>query len=230
MAEWILILTSALWFGVLTSISPCPLASNIAAVSYLSKQVDRSSRSFWMGASYSAGRMLSYICLAILLLHTAMSAPSIASFLQSQMNMILGPVMLVVGACLLGWVTLPSTNWSISNSLQQRLSQQGLLGAFALGGIFALSFCPTSAALFFASLLPIAVAQQSSFWVPAAYGIGTAMPVIIIALLLQLGTVKIATLFKQMTFVEQVARYLSGGIFIAAGSYYCWCYLLPLVR
>ncbi|MCL1094050.1 aromatic aminobenezylarsenical efflux permease ArsG family transporter [Shewanella kaireitica] len=230
MDEWILILTSALWFGVLTSISPCPLATNVAAVSFLSKQVDKASQSVWMGVAYSVGRMLSYILLAAVLLHTAMSAPKISNFLQTQMNMLLGPVLLVVGACLLGWIKFPSSNWSISNHVQQRLAQRGWLGALALGALFALSFCPTSAALFFASLLPLAVAEQSSFWVPAAYGIGTAAPVLIIALLLHLGTVQLATVFKKMTQIEKVARGLSGAIFIAAGSYYCWFYLVPLLR
>ncbi|WP_153912600.1 aromatic aminobenezylarsenical efflux permease ArsG family transporter [Shewanella sp. TC10] len=230
MVEWMLVLSSALWFGVLTSISPCPLATNIAAVSFLSKQVEKPTQSMLMGASYSAGRMLSYIVLAALLLHSAMSAPQISNFLQTQMNMVLGPVLLFVGACLLGWVSLPTSNWSISNQLQQRLAKRGQIGAFSLGGIFALSFCPTSAALFFASLLPLAMAQQSSFWLPAAYGIGTALPVLIIALLLQLGTVKVASLFQQMTVIEKVSRRLSGAIFIAAGCYYCWYYLIPLMR
>ncbi|MCK8045912.1 aromatic aminobenezylarsenical efflux permease ArsG family transporter [Shewanella sp. 1CM18E] len=230
MVEWLLILSSALWFGVLTSISPCPLATNVAAVSFLSKQVDRPSKSMMMGAAYSAGRMLSYILLAAILLHSAMSAPKLSNFLQTQMNMLLGPVLLFVGACLLGWIRLPSSKWSISNQLQQKLAKKGQLGAFSLGALFALSFCPTSAALFFASLLPLAVAQQSSFWIPAAYGIGTAMPVLILSLLLAVGTVQIGNVFNKITAIERFARILSGVIFIAAGIYYCWFYLIPLLE
>ncbi|QIZ77558.1 aromatic aminobenezylarsenical efflux permease ArsG family transporter [Ferrimonas lipolytica] len=230
MVEWALILSSALWFGVLTSISPCPLATNVAAVSYLSKQVEQSSQSLWMGMAYSAGRMASYVLLATLLLHTALSAPHLSAFLQSQMNMVLGPVLLLVGACLLGWVSIPTPNWSISNAVQQRLAKKGQLGAFGLGGLFALSFCPTSAALFFASLLPLAVANDSALIVPAAYGIGTAAPVMVLALLLHFGTMQVGKMFQQLSVIEKIARTISGVIFIAAGGYYCWSYLVPLLR
>lgn len=229
MLEWGLVLISALWFGVLTSISPCPLATNIAAVSFLGKQMDKASAAISMGFAYSAGRMFSYILLAMLLLHSAMSAPALSNFLQTQMNMLLGPVLVLVGTCLLGWVSLPTANWSISNALQQKLGRQGQAGAFALGCLFALSFCPTSAALFFASLLPLAMAQESSFWLPAAYGIGTALPVLVVVVLLQAGTLTLASLFDRMTQVERIARRLSGAIFLMAGIYYCWIYLLPLL-
>ncbi|WP_028773943.1 aromatic aminobenezylarsenical efflux permease ArsG family transporter [Shewanella waksmanii] len=230
MVEWFIILGSALWFGVLTSISPCPLATNIAAVSFLSKQVNHTTQSLWMGAAYSSGRMSSYMVLAALLLYGVASTPKLSHFLQTQMNILLGPVLLLVGACLLGLIRLPSSSWGLSNQLQQHLAKQGQWGAFALGSIFALSFCPTSAALFFASLLPLIMAQQSSFWVPAIYGVGTAMPVLIISALLTLGTIQVANIYNQLTLVERCARRASGAIFLLAGFYYCWLYLMPFLR
>ncbi|QBF83269.1 sulfite exporter TauE/SafE family protein [Shewanella maritima] len=229
MAEWFIVLSSALWFGVLTSISPCPLASNIAAVSFLSKQVDTPAQSISMGLFYCVGRMLSYILLAALLLYTATSAPRLSSFLQTQMNVIIGPILIVVGGCLLGWISLPTSNWSISHRLQKSLAGQGKLGALSLGSLFALSFCPTSAALFFASLLPLIIAQQSSLLIPSIYGFGTAIPVLMVALLLQFGSLKVASFYQKVTQVEMLARMASGGVFLLAGGFYCWLYIVPML-
>lgn len=227
MSDWPLMLTSALWFGILTSISPCPLATNVAAVSFLGKQVSRPVHSMIMGVAYSTGRMASYVLLASLLLHSALSAPALSAFLQSQMNLLLGPILLLVGLVLFGVVNLPMPDLKLSNTLRDKLAGGGFPGAFGLGALFALSFCPTSAALFFASLLPLAMAQGSAVILPSVYGLGTALPVLIIALVLTLGTFQISLLFDRMTAVELWARRLSAVIFLAAGGYYCWAYLLP---
>lgn len=227
MSEWLLMLGSALWFGVLTSISPCPFATNVAAVSYLGKQVSRPSQSMMMGMWYSLGRMASYVLLASLLLFSALSAPKLSNFLQSQMNLFLGPVLLLVGLLLLGVINLPLPNVGLSDTLKQKLVAKGQLGAFALGALFALSFCPTSAALFFASLLPLVMQQDSALILPAVYGFGTALPVFVIAVMLAAGTLQVSKLFAQIGRFELWARRLSGVIFVAAGLYYLWFYLVP---
>ncbi|WP_028117031.1 aromatic aminobenezylarsenical efflux permease ArsG family transporter [Ferrimonas senticii] len=230
MAEWLALLASALSFGVLTSISPCPLATNVAAVSYLGKQVSQPKQSITLAAAYSAGRMVAYMLLASLLLSSALAAPQLSAFLQSQMNMLLGPVLLLVGLILAGIIRIPAPNWSLSSERQQRLASGGAVGSFGLGALFALSFCPTSAALFFASLLPLAMAQQSALLLPAVYGFGTALPVIIIALLLTFGSWQMAQIFSGISKFEQWLRRLSALIFIVAGGYYCVAYLLPQLR
>lgn len=229
MAEWLLALSSALWFGILTSISPCPLATNVAAVSFLGKQVGTPKQSVGLGLAYSLGRMSSYVLLAALLLYSALSAPALSHFLQSQMNKVLGPILVLVGLVLLGVVNIPLPSLGFSEQIKQRLATSGHLGAFGLGSLFAMSFCPTSAALFFASLLPLAVAQHSAVALPAIYGLGTALPVFATALLLNLGTLQLSKVFSQLASIELWVRRLSAVIFLAAGSYYCLSYLLPVL-
>lgn len=229
MNEWLVALSSALWFGILTSISPCPLATNIAAVSFLGRRVDSAKGSLLVGLAYCSGRMASYIGLAAVLVSSVMAAPALSQFLQANMNQYLGPVLLLIGVALLGLIPLPSSNFGLSNAMQQRLASKGMIGAFGLGAIFALSFCPTSAALFFASLLPLISMHDSVLWLPAAYGVGTAAPVIAIALVVALGGLQLGKLYQGLEKVEHYARILSGIIFVGAGGYYCWSYLMPQI-
>ncbi|MBY6016428.1 aromatic aminobenezylarsenical efflux permease ArsG family transporter [Ferrimonas balearica] len=229
MAEALLALISALWLGVLTSISPCPLAANVAAVSYLGRQVSQPHQSVAHGLAYSAGRMLSYVLLAVLLVGTTLSAPSVSAFLQSEMNRVLGPVLVLVGLVLLQVLRLPLPSWSVSERAQKRLASKGYVGSLGLGALFALSFCPTSAALFFASLLPLAMAQHSTLLVPAVYGFGTAAPVFVMALVMVFCSARIAQMFTHLTTAERWMRRIAGVLFIAIGLYYCGQYLLPLL-
>ncbi|MBY6186446.1 sulfite exporter TauE/SafE family protein [Marinobacter hydrocarbonoclasticus] len=230
MTEGLLALGSALWLGVLTSISPCPLAANVAAVSYLGRQVSQPYQSVAHGLAYSAGRMASYILLAALLVGTTLSAPSVSAFLQSDMNRVLGPVLILAGLLMLQVIRLPFPSMGVSQRAQNWLAGNGYLGSFGLGGLFALSFCPTSAALFFASLLPLSMAHQSIVTLPAIYGFGTAAPVFALALVMVFCSARIAELFDRLTTVERWMRRVAGLLFIAIGLYYCVQYLLPTLR
>ncbi|MGW8258007.1 MAG: hypothetical protein ACWGMZ_11015, partial [Thermoguttaceae bacterium] len=53
---------SALWLGILTSISPCPLATNIAAISYIGRRVDSSKQVFLTGLVYTLGARQPILC------------------------------------------------------------------------------------------------------------------------------------------------------------------------
>ena len=155
MVQAIITILSALWLGILTSVSPCPLATNIAAISFLAKKVNRPKAVLLAGLSYTLGRMAAYTLLGIIIVNSLISVPVIANFLQKYMNMILGPVLLVVGCFLLDLLKVNLAGFSLSDKKQKSLAAAGLKGAFALGIIFALSFCPLSAALFFGSLVPL---------------------------------------------------------------------------
>jgi cytochrome c biogenesis protein CcdA len=134
---------SALWLGILTSISPCPLATNIAAVSFLGRRVDKPRLVFGGGLLYALGRALAYVALGAFLLAGLMSAPGVSSFLQRHINRIVGPLLVVVGLFLLELirVRLPGLGRS-GERLQNRLESRGMWGAVPLGALFALSFCP----------------------------------------------------------------------------------------
>jgi cytochrome c biogenesis protein CcdA len=228
MTESILVpLASAFWLGILTSISPCPLTTNIAAISYVGRRVGRPASVLQAGLLYTAGRALAYLLLGVLLVGSLLSAPSLSQVLQKHMNMALGPVLIVVGLILLEVIHLPTgTGGGLSAALQNKADSLGIGGAGLLGMVFALSFCPTSAALFFGSLLPLAVQQQSSLLIPGIYGLATGLPVLLFALLLAFGANKVAQAFNRITAFERWARRLTGLLFLVVGGYYCAVYFL----
>lgn len=225
MEEWLLALASAFWFGVLTSISPCPLATNIAAISYVGRRVDSPRRVFIAGLLYTAGRMLTYVILGTVLVASLLSAPSLSHTLQKYMNLALGPLLVLVGMVLLELITFTLPGTGISQGLKTRVEQMDVWGAGLLGILFALSFCPTSAALFFGSVLPLAVKWESGLVMPGVYGIATGLPVLIFAALLATGTQKLAQTYNQVVAFERWARYATGILFIIVGIYYCLTYI-----
>lgn len=217
--EWFLAWGMALWLGVLTSISPCPLATNIAAISYIGKRVERPALVFWSGMFYTLGRTLAYTALGMLLVASLLSIPELSFFLQTNMNKILGPVLIIVGMFLLGLIPLNFGGGGFGSSIKDKAQDWGIWGAGALGMLFALSFCPVSAALFFGSLIPLAVKFESGFVIPALYGVGTAVPVVAFALLLGVGIHSVSKWFQKITKVELWARRITGAIFILVGVY-----------
>ncbi len=148
MIEVLVAIASAFWLGILTSISPCPLATNIAAVSFLSRTIGQPRAVFWSGLAYSLGRMMAYAGLGILIILSLVNIPAVSHFLQKYMNKILGPVLVLVGLFLLDLFTFRLPGFTMSRERQERLSRAGAGGAFLLGTIFALAFCPVSAAIF----------------------------------------------------------------------------------
>jgi len=228
MAELIFACVSAFWLGILTSISPCPLATNIAAVSFLSKRITEAKFVFWSGFLYTVGRMLTYAVLGFIIIFSLLSVPATAVFLQKYMNKALGPVLIVVGVFLLDMfqISLPSMN--ISGKTQDRFAGSGLAGSFLLGLLFALAFCPVSAALYFGSLIPLSLNTKGGSLLPVMYGIGTGLPVMIFAVHISLGVASAAKWFNKVAKLEKYARKITGVIFIAAGVYFIAAHILYL--
>ena len=220
-------LLSALWFGVLTSISPCPLATNIAAVSFLSKKIKHPRLVFWSGLAYTLGRMIAYVVLGVIIISSLAGVPAVANFLQKYMNRILGPALIVVGLFLLDIFRFSVSGFALSVKRQNSLAESGVGGSFLLGVIFALSFCPISAALFFGSLIPLAVNSNFGIVFPFVYGIGTGLPVLIFAIGISLGVHSMAHWFNKVAKLEIYMRKITGAIFILVGIYYVWAYVVP---
>lgn len=223
----ILELLSALWFGILTSISPCPLASNIAAVSFLSKKVNHPMSVLMSSLAYIAGRMATYAIIGSIIIASLVSIPTIASFLQSYMNRFIGPILIIVGLFLIDLIKFPTFSFSLSHEKQNKLANSGILGAFLLGMLFALSFCPIAAALFFGSLIPLALNSSMGIVHPFVYGIGTGIPVAVFALGIMFGVKSFSQWFHKTAQIEQWTRKITGAIFMIVGIYYSWVYILP---
>jgi len=229
MTELLLLASSALWLGILTSVSPCPLATNIAAISFIGRRLESPRWVLVSGLLYTAGRVLTYTVLGVLLVSSLLSAPSAALILQKYMNQILGPVLILIGMLLLEIISLGSFGSGLAARLQKRADRWGVLGALLLGVVFALSFCPVSAALFFGSLLTIAVKAKSGVLLPAVYGIGTGLPVLAFAFLIAAGARSLAKVFDKVTAFERWARRVTGLVFLGIGIYYTLAYVFRVL-
>lgn len=220
MNEFTLGLGSALWLGILTSISPCPLATNIAAISYIGRKVGNSRAVFLAGLLYTVGRSAAYLTLAFVLVASVLSVPQISLFLQKYMHLALGPILIIVGMFLLGLIELNMGGGGVSEALKKRAEAMGIWGALLLGIVFALTFCPTSAALFFGSLVPLSLKVSSSVSLPIVYGVGTALPVIVFAVILATSAQSVGRAYNALARIEWWARMLTGAIFVFVGLYF----------
>lgn len=225
MIEMSFAFASALWLGILTSISPCPLATNIAAVSFLSKKIMHPAKVFFSGVAYSVGRMTAYAGIGFLIISSFLSIPVIANFLQKCMNKTLGLILILTGLFLLDILKIKIPGFSISEKYQRKLADSGILGSLALGFIFALSFCPVSAGLFFGSLIPLALNNRFGAFLPFIYGIGTGLPVLIFAFAIALGITSLSRWFNWLAKSEIYLRRATGIIFIIVGFYYVFLQL-----
>ncbi len=225
-------LGAALWLGVLTSISPCPLASNIAAISFIAHKGGHPRRALWAGVLYALGRTLAYVILGMVIMAGLMAGGEIARFLQRHLNQALGPILILVGMLLLGLLH-PTRSMNLAGAgIQKRAASGGAHWAFVLGVLFALSFCPLSAGLFFGGLIPLAATHSSRLLVPGIYGIGTALPVIVFAMLIAFASRKVGQAFDRLTQIERIVRLATGVVFILAGLFYSLVYVygIPLTR
>jgi cytochrome c biogenesis protein CcdA len=219
MPEWIVGAASAFWFGLLTSISPCPLATNVTAMSFVGRRVGSPGRVLLAGVLYTFGRVLTYTVLGGLLVASLLSAPRVSLVLQRTMNKALGPILIVVGVLLLGLVPLRLPSSGLAQRMGEKIAKWGPFGALLLGVLFALTFCPVSAAFFFGSLLPLAVEQQSPVLLPALFGVGTGIPVLGFAIAIALGAKSLGKVFGKITKIERWVRVITGMVFVGVGIY-----------
>lgn len=220
-----MVLGSALWLGILTAISPCPLASNIAAISFIGRRVGDRRNVLLSGLLYALGRTLTYVALGLVLTAGLLATAEVSRFLQRYMNEILGPVLILLGMVLLGWIG-SGLSWNVAGEkVQERAAKGGMVWALLLGILFALSFCPVSAGLFFAGLVPLSVKAQSPLLLPTLYGVGTALPVILFAFLIAFAAGTVGKAFDRLTQVERYVRLTAATLFILVGIYYSLTYV-----
>ena len=209
----------ALWFGILTSISPCPLAMNIAAVSFLSKKIETPFKTIFLGILYTFGRVLTYLILGGIIFYGTSSIPELARWLQIYMNKLLGPFLIIISVVLLEFIKFNTTGMIQGEKLKKIAEKGDYFAAFLIGFIFALAFCPVSAALFFGSVFSLN-ASGGKFIHLVLYGIGTGIPVLFFAVVIATGSNKLGLFFNKLSSFEYWARRFTGVIFLLAGIYY----------
>jgi cytochrome c-type biogenesis protein len=211
-------LLAAFALGLLTAIAPCPLATNITATAFIAKTINSRKKVLLSGLLYTLGRMFSYTAIGAIIYFGA-SKFQIAKLFQGNGEKFIGFVLVILGLIMLDIIKLnfiKGGNWI--DQLSDKFKTKGLLGAFLLGALFALAFCPYSGALFFGMLVPMTL--KSGLAMPVLFSVGTGLPVILFAFVIAFSMEKLGIYFKAITKIEKVMRILAGVTFIVTGLYY----------
>ncbi|MDD3190490.1 MAG: aromatic aminobenezylarsenical efflux permease ArsG family transporter [Candidatus Pacebacteria bacterium] len=211
---------TAFLLGVLTSISPCPLTTNITAIAYISKEIKTARHTLLSGFFYMLGRGASYTLLATFI-YFGFSAFEIASLFRGWGDKALGPILIIIGLTISGAIKInPTSSGKTIERTRDWLSKRGFIGSFLLGMLFALAFCPSSGILFFGVLIPMILKSNEGLFLAPIFALGTGLPVFFFAFLLAFSLQKVGRAFQAVTKIEKVMRHLAAAIFIGAGIYY----------
>lgn len=213
-------LLAALALGLLTAIAPCPLATNITATAFISKAFNDKKKVLLSGVLYTLGRMFTYTLIGVII-YFGVSKFDVAKIFQSNAEKYVGFVLILIGLIMLGVIKLNFlTKGNLTSRLSEKFKDKGLLGAFLLGALFALAFCPYSGALYFAILIPMMLSSYEGLLLPVLFSIGTGVPVILFAIIIAFSVKKLGVYFNAVTKIEKVMRIIVGLIFILTGLYY----------
>jgi len=211
---------SAFLLGILTSISPCPLATNITAVAFISKDIKTPKHTILSGLFYTLGRGISYTLLAVLI-YFGLSSFQVSQIFQGWGDKVLGPVLILIGLIMFGVIkiNLKNNNQTIEK-IKLWLSNKGYLGSMALGMLFAFAFCPYSGVLFFGVLVPMTFKSAGGLLLPPLFALGTGLPVIIFSFFIAYSMQVVSRAFQVVQKVEKWLRYGVASVFIITGIYY----------
>lgn len=210
---------TAIILGLMTAISPCPLATNISAIGFISRNIENRRRVFINGLVYTLGRAISYTGLALIIFFGA-SKMNISMIFQGWGEKLLGPVLILVGLLMLDVIKIKLPGFSGLTDKIGENSKGSYWGTLLLGMVFALAFCPYSGVLYFVMLIPMTVASASGLYLPILFAIATGLPVIIFAWLLAYAVGNVGKLYNRIKLFELWFRRVVSVIFIAVGIYY----------
>ena len=211
---------SAFVLGLMTAISPCPLATNITATAYISKNISSKRKVFLSGILYSLGRAFTYTTIGLILFFGA-SKFHIARFFNQNGEKYLGPLLIIIGLIMLNVIRLNFFGKSnFSEKLSEKFKDKGLLGSFLIGSVFALAFCPYSGALYFGMLIPMTISSVDGLYLPIIFAFGTGLPVLIFTYLLAFAASSVGVFYNKITKIEKAMRTVAGVVFILTGLYY----------
>ena len=215
---------TAFLLGLITAISPCPLATNIAAIGYIGKEMENRKWIFINGLLYTLGRILAYTILGIVVISILREGASIfgvQKFVAKYGEMIIGPALLLIGLYMLFGHKLRLPSFGFSGKGGEKIAKNGSWGAFLLGVLFAMAFCPSSGIFYFGMLIPMSATVTGGYFLPIIYAIATSLPVIIIAWVLAFGANQIGAVYGKIQMVQRWLNLIVGVLFVAIGIYYC---------
>ena len=228
-AEFLAAAFTALWAGFITSLSPCPLATNIAALTYISKHSGSHRLAVLShGGLYALGRALAYIITGFLLVNSLLSVPSFSFFMQKYGSQALSPLLVLAGMYMLDMFGRGFEGLNMFD-LSKYKAGAGGLASLLMGFVFALAFCPIAAALYFGVILPLAAKNSAPFSLPLLYGLGTALPVVAMAVVLDLGFKKISAVASLAGKFQAYAKPATAWVFISCGVYLGLKYIFTII-
>jgi len=216
---------SAFILGLMTAVSPCPLATNITAIAYISKDIDNKRKVFINGLIYTLGRAVTYTGLGLIFYFGA-SQFQISGFIQQWGEKLLGPILILIGLFMLDFVKIKFPGFGRLKERIEQKSQSGFWGVLLLGIVFALAFCPYSGVLYFGILIPITITSASGLYLPLIFALGTGLPVIIFAWFIAYTIGGIGGVYNKVKIFEIWFRRVVSIIFILAGLYFIIIYFL----
>lgn len=214
---------TAFLLGLLTAISPCPLATNIAAIGYISKDIENRRRIFRNGVLYTIGRIIAYTVLGIILISILKEGASVFGIQKTigkWGGLLLGPLLLVIGLFMLFGHRLNIPQFGFSGN-GEGLARKGGWGALWLGVLFAMAFCPSSGVLYFGMLIPMSVTASVGWLLPVLFAVATALPVLAVAWILAFSVKKVGEFYGKLRIVQRWLNIIVGLLFIGVGAYYC---------
>lgn len=214
---------TAFLLGLLTALSPCPLATNIAAIGYIGKDVGNRRLIFRNGLLYTLGRLMGYTLLGVVLIAIVREGSSLFGIQQAIATageVLLGPALTVIGLYMLFGSRLSLPQLRVGSNAEN-LAGKGGRGALLIGVLFALAFCPTSGVLYFGMLIPMSATATAGYLLPAVYAVATALPVIAVAWILAFSVQRIGSFYGRMKTVQKWMNRVAGAVFTVVGIYYC---------
>lgn len=215
---------TAFLLGLLTALSPCPLATNIAAIGFIGKEMEDRKRVFRNGLLYTLGRILAYTLLGfvlILILNEGSSMFGIQKTIGTWGERVLGPALLVIGLFMLFGDRMNLPQFGFKGNAEG-LARKGGWGALLIGILFALAFCPTSGVFYFGMLIPLSATTTAGYLLPAVFAIATALPVLVVAWILAFSVQQMGRFYGRMRTVQRWMNLFVGMLFIGIGIYYSW--------
>lgn len=216
---------TAFILGLLTAISPCPLATNIAAIGFISKNIEDRKAIFMRGIYYTVGRVLAYTVLGIILISILKEGASmfgIQKAISKWGELLIGLVLLIIGLFMLFGHKLNLPKFGFDGSNSEKLAGKGSWGALLLGVLFAMAFCPSSGIFYFGMLIPMSVTATVGWLLPVLFAVATALPVLVVAWILAFSVEKVGEVYGKIQTIQKWLNIVVGTLFVIVGIYYCY--------
>lgn len=216
----------AFLLGLMTSISPCPLATNITAIAYISKDIENKRKIFLNGFVYTLGRAVTYTAIGVIIFFGA-SKFEVSKIFTANGEKFLGPLLIIIGIFMLDIIRIKFPSFGgMTEKMQNNTNKSGFWRVLLLGIVFALAFCPYSGVLYFGMLIPLTIASPMGLYLPIVYAVATGLFVIIIAYILAFSMAELGNFYNKIKVFQKWFNRVVAAIFIIVGAYYVYIFFI----